>query len=234
MKQFKVEAVIIALGLLSMGVFTYCGISKFVAKDRIVTVKGLSEREVPADKVIWPITYKEVGNDMTTLYQQINKKNTAIITFLKANQIKESEISVSAADIVDGMADRYSNNNNNAPRYMATSVITVNSDQVDKVRELMGMQSELLKQGIAITTGDYRYNVQYVFTKFNDIKPEMIEQATANARTAAQKFAKDSDSELGKIRTATQGQFSINDRDANTPHIKSIRVVSTIEYQLED
>ena len=82
--------------------------------------------------------------------------------------------------------------------------------------------------------GDYRYNVQYDYTGLNDIKPQMIEEATKNARAAAVKFAKDSDSELGKIKRAYQGQFSIEDRDANTPYIKRIRVVTTIDYSLED
>ena len=92
----------------------------------------------------------------------------------------------------------------------------------------------MLKQGIVITSGDYRYQTQFLFTKLNDIKPEMIEEATKNAREAALKFAEDSDSKLGKIRTANQGQFSITDRDANTPYIKNVRVVTTIDYYLND
>ena len=118
-------------------------------------------------------------------------------------------------------------------RYNATSVITVTSKNVDKVRKLMSEQAELLKQGIAISGGDYRYNVVYEFTGLNDVKPQMIEEATKNARAAAEKFAKDSDSSLGKIRNASQGQFSISDRDANTPYIKSIRVVTTVNYYLK-
>ncbi|HAY24447.1 MAG TPA: hypothetical protein DCX63_05185, partial [Bacteroides sp.] len=130
-------------------------------------------------------------------------------------------------------AERY--NNNSVPfRYNVTSVITVTSTKVDLVRKMISEQSELLKQGIAITGGDYRYNVQYDYTGLNDIKPQMIEEATKNARAAAVKFAKDSDSELGKIKRAYQGQFSIEDRDANTPYIKRIRVVTTIDYSLED
>jgi hypothetical protein len=95
-------------------------------------------------------------------------------------------------------------------------------------------QSDLLKQGIAITGGDYRFSTQFLFTGLNDIKPQMIEEATKNARASAEKFAADSDSELGKIRTANQGQFTISDRDANTPYIKSVRVVTTVDYYLKD
>ena len=96
----------------------------------------------------------------------------------------------------------------------------------------MSDQAELLNQCFAISGGDYRYNVVYEFTGLNDVKPQMIEEATKNARAAAEKFAKDSDSSLGKIRNASQGQFSISDRDANTPYIKSIRVVTTGIYYL--
>ena len=84
-------------------------------------------------------------------------------------------------------------------------------------------------------TGDeYTSATEYLFTGLNEIKPEMVEEATRNAREVALKFARDSDSKLGKIRSARQGQFSISDRDKNTPHIKRVRVVSTIEYYLAD
>lgn len=134
---------------------------------------------------------------------------------------------------MDLQAERYSNNDK-PYRYNITTVITVTSGKVDLVRGLIASQGELLKQGIAISGGDYRYNVSYDYTSLNSIKPKMIEEATKNARAAAEKFAKDSDSKLGKIKKAYQGQFSIDDRDANTPYIKKIRVVTTIDYSLED
>lgn len=233
MKNWMKEAAILAIGMVLLGFFIKSGIEGFKEKDRAVNVKGLAEMEVPANKVIWPLMYKIVGNDLLTLYNSINDKNDAIVRFLKSNNIKESEISVSAPEIIDMQAERYSSTP--APfRYNVTSVITVSSENVDQVRKLIGEQSELLKQGIAVTGGDYRYNVQYEFTKLNDVKPQMIEEATKNARLAAEKFAKDSNSKLGKIRNAYQGQFTITDRDANTPYIKSIRVVTTLDYYLED
>lgn len=233
MKNWMKEAAILAIGMVLLGFFIKSGIEGFKEKDRAVNVKGLAEMEVPANKVIWPLMYKIVGNDLLTLYNSINDKNDAIVRFLKSNNIKESEISVSAPEIIDMQAERYSSSPSPF-RYNVTSVITVSSENVDQVRKLIGEQSELLKQGIAVTGGDYRYNVQYEFTKLNDVKPQMIEEATKNARLAAEKFAKDSDSKLGKIRNAYQGQFTITDRDANTPYIKSIRVVTTLDYYLED
>ncbi len=130
-------------------------------------------------------------------------------------------------------AERYVNEN--VPyRYNVTSVLTVSSTKVEVVRQLMLRQKDLLKQGIAISGGDFQYSTQFNFTKLNDVKPGMIAEATSNARLSAEKFAKDSESDLGKIKSATQGQFSISDRDANTPYIKTVRVVSTIEYYLKD
>lgn len=233
MNGWKIESLILAIGMVVLGCFIKFGLDNFAGKDRVVTVKGLSEVEVMADNVTWPLMYKKVGNDLSILYNEINNTNAQIKAFLLEKGIEESEISIGAPEIIDLAAERY--NNSPVPfRYNVTTVITVTSKKVELVRSLIQEQSELLKQGIAITGGDYRYNVQYDYMSLNDIKPQMIEEATKNARTAAEKFAKDSDSKLGKIKRAYQGQFSIGNRDENTPYIKRIRVVTTIDYSLED
>ncbi len=229
MANWKTEAIIIAIGLVILG----RSIEDGIEKERMVTVKGLAEMEVPANKVTWPLVYKEVGNDLGTLYDKIKTTNRTIINFLKDKGITENEISVNAPEIIDMQAERY--NTNPVPyRYNVTTVITVTSQQVDLVRSLISEQGELLKQGVAIIGGDYRYNVEYDFTGLNDIKPQMIEEATKNARESAMKFAKDSDSKLGKIIRANQGQFTIGNRDAHTPYIKHVRVVTTIDYSLKN
>ena len=163
MKSWKPEAIILAIGMLIMGYFIKNGLDTFAGKDRVVTVKGLAEMEVPANKVTWPLMYKEVGNDLPTLYNKINNTNQTIVTFLKQKGITEQEISINAPELIDLQADRY-NSNPIQFRYNITTVITVTSDKVELVRNLIKEQSELLKQGIAITGGDYRYNVQYDFT----------------------------------------------------------------------
>ena len=229
MANWKTEAIIIAIGLVILG----GSIEDGIEKERMVTVKGLAEMEVPANKVTWPLVYKEVGNDLGTLYDKIKTTNRTIINFLKDKGIAENEISVNEPEIIDMQAERY--NTNPVPyRYNVTTVITVTSQQVDLVRSLISEQGELLKQGVAIIGGDYRYNVEYDFTGLNDIKPQMIEEATKNARESAMKFAKDSDSKLGKIIRANQGQFTIGNRDAHTPYIKHVRVVTTIDYSLKN
>lgn len=232
MKNWRIEALIISVGIILLGVMIKNGIDNFVDKERVVSVKGLAEMEVPANKVIWPLMYKDIGNDPALLYTNMVQKNNVIVQFLKNNGITDNEISIAPPEVIDMQAERYGDRNINY-RYNATSVITVTSLNVDTVRKLMSEQAELLRQGIAISGGDYRYSVSYEFTGLNDIKPQMIEEATKNARAAAEKFAKDSDSSLGKIRNASQGQFSISDRDANTPYIKSIRVVTTVNYYLK-
>ncbi len=224
---------LIGIGLLLLGVQVRRGLTSISDNQRVVTVRGLSEKEVAANKVTWPIVSKEVGNDLPSIYSNIENTNAAILSFLKTNGIKDAEISVNAPQVVDMQADRY--NSNPLPyRYNVTNVVVVTSSQVDNVRKLIERQTELLKQGIAIVAGDYQYQTTYEYTDLNTIKPGMIADATKNAREAANKFADDSDSELGKIKTASQGQFSIEDRDQYTPYIKRVRVVSTIVYYLKD
>lgn len=234
MKSYSKEALILCVGLIIMGACIADGLTSAFQSDRIVTVKGLSEREVPADKVIWPLVYKELGNDPAEMYERLATKNRKVIDFLKEKGISEKEICESAIQVSDRQADSY-DQNNVLYRYKATSVITVTSSQVELIRKIMQSQSELMKMGIALVTEEYGTNiVKYEFTGLNKIKPDMIEESTKNARATAEKFAKDSESKLGKIRSASQGQFSIDNRDSNTPYIKRIRVVSTIEYYIED
>ena len=234
MKNYYVEATILAVAIVVFGAFVKNSLDRFTDKERVVTVKGLSEREVPADKVIWPLIYKELGNDPADIYQRIEKKNATVMDFLKKHGLSNNEISVNPPQVKDRFADSWSQENI-LNRYVASSVIIVNSTQVDLVRNIMQKQAELMKIGIALISEDYGNNmVKYEFTGLNEIKPEMVEESTKNARATAEKFAKDSDSELGKIRRATQGQFSITNRDNNTPHIKNVRVVSTIEYYIRD
>ena len=227
-----IAACVIGFAIIVMGFALRSGIVAFKDMDRSVTVKGLAEKEVKADKVTWPLVYKELGNDPAEMYELLTQKNKKVLAFLKSAGIKESDISVNPPVISDRQADNYSNEIMNY-RYKATSVITVTSTEVDKVRTLMRRQSELMKQGIALVTEEYSGNgVVYEFTGLNKVKPDMIEEATKNARKTAQKFADDSGSSLGEIRNAQQGQFSIEDRDANTPYIKRLRVVNTVEYSI--
>ena len=219
-------------GLLALGVCIILAVGKFTGTKRVVNVKGLATQEVMADHVIWPLVIQDVDNDLVRLYSTMEKKSNEIVKFLKEGGIKDSEISTTAPTVYDRTANRYSNEYI-ANRYQMQQVVTVSSDNVDLVRQLILKQGELLKKGIAIGGNDYEYRVQYDFNGLNDLKPQMVEVATRNAREVAQKFADDSGSKLGKIQTASQGQFSIYDRDSNTPWIKNVRVVTTVTYYLK-
>lgn len=233
MKNLRIESAILAVGLALLGVFVYNGINSLAKRDRVVCVRGLAEKEVQADRVIWPLAYKTVGDDLGSVYRDISSANKKIQTFLIKNGIKASDITNGAPQVNDLWTNEY-RDNVNRQRYNATSVTTVSSSDVAKVRALMTRTGELLSQGIAIAPNDYSYPIQFDFTSLNKIKPQMIEQATKNAREAAEKFAKDSESKLGKIKSAQQGLFSIEDRDSNTPYIKEVRVVTTVDYYLDN
>ncbi len=224
----------IMLGLMALGAMLPKAVEKYRSYDRIVNVKGLCEKEVKADRVIWPIVYKVMANDIQSIYDQTDAGNAAIMSFLQSGGIEASEISVSVPAISDKFANEYGDNDR-AFRYIAKNVITVYTSDVDKVLSLMGRQSELLKQGI-VTGGSNQWEnpVEFKYEGLNDIKPQMIEEATENAREAAKKFAKDSGSRLGKIKTANQGTFTIENRDSNTPYIKKVRVVTSVTYYLKN
>ncbi len=225
---------LLCVGLATMGLLLSEGIIKFRDMERVVSVKGLSERDMPADVAIWPIRFSEVSNDLSELYGSLESKNDKVNNFLRQQGIKVDEISVSVPAIQDRQAQGFSEEQVRNGRYAGTSTLTVYSNDIEMVRKAMSNLAQLGQNGIAISGQDYDVKTQFLFTKLNDIKPAMIEEATRNAREVAEKFAHDSGSKLGKIKRASQGQFSIDDRDSNTPYIKKVRIVSTVEYYLVD
>ena len=225
-------AVGIAGGFALLGSNISSGIESFVNRDRIVTVKGLSERQVKADRVIWPVGFRELGDDLQDVYGRIEKRKDQVVAFLKEAGLTDAEIEVASPQVTDAQAEMYANQKSRY-RYSMTQTVTVSSDKVDLVRDLLVRQSDLIKAGVTLV-GDYSWRTSFQFTGLNTVKPAMIEEATKNARASAEKFAQDSGSSLGKIRRANQGQFSITDRESNTPYIKSVRVVTTVEYFLKD
>ncbi|MBR9910784.1 MAG: SIMPL domain-containing protein [Gammaproteobacteria bacterium] len=226
--------VCIFLGLASLGFLLGKAAIEFKQYERSVVVKGLSEREYDADIVIWPIQFTAASNELESLYESMEENTSRIKAFLLEGGIAESEISLSSPAITDKSAQQYGGGQRAEYRYTAVQVVTVYSDNIQAARAIMSSLSKLGKQGIVFTGGDYQSQTEYIFTGLNKIKPEMIEEATRKAREVAEKFATDSASRLGKIKRASQGQFSIASRDKNNPHIKKVRVVSTVEYYLSD
>jgi hypothetical protein len=202
--------------------------------ERTVSVKGLAEREVDADLAIWPITFKEAGNSLTELQHSIDEKRAVIAAFLGASGFPAAEISYGAPKITDLMADNFGQNAATARfRYVAQATVTLRSSNVAGVKKNIERTGELIAKGIAVAE-NWENRTQFLFTSLNTIKPAMIEAATRSAREAAEQFAKDSGSKVGKIKSASQGLFEITDRDANSPDRKQVRVVTKVEYYLID
>jgi hypothetical protein len=203
--------------------------------DRYVSVKGLSEREVAADLAVWPINIVLTGNDLEELRGRIQSQNTAVNAFFTQQGFGPEEITRGPVNINDAQANLYNSGSGMNPyRYLAKSELTVRTSDVAKLQKALTESLELLSRGIVMGSKNEWEPIEYIFTGLNDLKPEMIEEATKNAREVAEKFARDSNSEVGQIRVARQGLFSIANRDANTPQIKNVRVVTTIDFQLED
>jgi hypothetical protein len=222
------------LGLVALGILLGQSALRFKEYERTVTVKGLAERQVPADIVLWPIRFFFNDTATTEIYTKLEADAAEIRTFLLEHGIPAEEISVSTPAIVDKLAQQYGNSGQAPLRYFAEETVSVYSSKVDRVRAAISDLTRLGKTGILFARPEYGNQTQYLFTRLNDVKPSMVEEATRHARSVAEKFAKDSASRLGKIKRAHQGQFSVASRDSQTPHVKKVRVVSTIEYYLAD
>ena len=228
MKNNLLMGALIALGLTLSGLFIYCGISKFANKDRAVSVKGLSTREVEADYAVWPLSYAWSGNDLPALYTKLEEVTSRVKKHLISLGFEESDIRQGSISVSNNWDSYYGNR----PEYkytLSTSLI-VSTDKVQLVVASQGKESKLLKEGIIVTT--QAWNLDYQFNGLPELKPSMIEEATRNARAVAQKFADDAQCSLGSIRRASQGQFSI-DSDEYQPWVKHVRVVTTVDYFLE-
>ena len=203
--------------------------------DRFVQVKGLSEREVHADLSVWPINITLTANDLNSLKLNIEEQNDEVYDFFIAQGFNKDELTKGSTNIIDIRADIYNSNSlNNEFRYLAKSEFTVRTNDINKLQKALSESLKLMSKGILLGSKNTWRPIEYIFTGLNDLKPSMIEEATKNAREVAEKFARDSDSQVGEIRIARQGLFSISDRDENTPQIKIIRVVSTIDFQLKE
>lgn len=203
-----------------------------------VTVKGLSEMDVKADLAVWELKFVVTGNDLALAQQEMEQKGKLIAAFLMEQGFAAEEINASSINTNDLLANPYRSNDVNASRYILNQTITVRSHNVDLVEKSLGQTGSLISQGV-VFDNQYGSPVSYVFTKLNDIKPKMLEEATKNAEASAREFAKSSDSEVGKIRRANQGVFSIlpAEQTMNASEMtqinKKVRVVSTIEYWLK-
>lgn len=229
----RLSSLILAAGVALAGYFISHGLFEIRASQRFVSVKGFAERLVDADLAIWPLTFKETGDDLPALQSRVEANRSLIRSFLQTAGFSDAEISESPPQVTDFKADYYGSQERPF-RYMVQATTTLRTERVASVKAAMEQSDQLVSKGIVLSAESYGRNTEFLFEGLNEIKPEMIAEATRNAREAADQFAKDSGSEVGAIRTARQGLFTIQDRDRNSPDRKKVRVVTTVEYFLED
>ncbi len=231
---------VLAIGIAAAGFLVGSGFEQARLGDRFVTVKGLAERDVEADLAVWPISFTTTGNDLATVQAEITEDASIIRRFLEAAGIAADAIETSSVQVQDLLAQAFRSGPVES-RYIIEQTILVRTTDVDTVIQAHSQTSELIAQGVVLGgTQGANAGPSFIFTRLNAIKPEMIAEATANAREAAQQFATDSQSTLGRIRRANQGLFQILPRDQvqglfePQQRNKRIRVVATLEYTLRD
>ena len=235
-------AVLIAIGLGLGGGFIGHGFAKGRGGDRFVTVKGVSEREVKADLALWPLRLVVGDNDLARAQNTLARNTREVMAFLARHEIDTAQAELQGIRVVDVFAQQYGGNANAPNRFIITQTVMVRSSDPDRIFAASQSVGDLIDAGVVLSSGE-EYGPggpTFVFTRLNDLKPEMIAEATASARVAAEQFAQDSRSGIAGIRRANQGVFVILPRDEapgiaeQTQLFKKVRVVSTIDYLLKD
>lgn len=231
MKQKRCSAWITSLSVVVasvlIGVFVYQGLKAVSMGQRVVTVKGAAELEVKADVASMSIRFAILQNTLQDALKVSKEKEKIVVDFLKEIGFTDEEIFVGKVS--------YDEYENNKTKYVRGSVrLFVKSKAIEKVQTLEKRVTELYERGVVIDQDYWDDGASYEISDVNVFKPKLITESLANAKKAGEQFAKDAESKLGKMKTAWQGQISIEDLDETTPHIKKCRVVSTITYYLED
>ena len=230
-------AALVAVGLVGAGGFAAQGMAKLRTADRYVTVKGSAEKDVPANLLVWPLAHSVGGNDLADVQRRLDANTAAIRSFFTGAGFGEEEITVAPPRLEDRWAWAYGENRP-ADRYRYSTTVTLRTTDMAKAQQVLRRSGELVSQGILLggeggEGGMGGGGPEFSYTALNSIKPALIAEATAEARKAAEQFAKDSGAALGGIRSANQGVVTINDRDRGSPQTKTIRVVTTVEYFLK-
>ena len=222
----------IGISIVMAAVSLALGLANIITPERSVSVRGLAEREVDADLAVWNMSFSMGENSLESMQRSILEKTEVIKKYLIKHGLEESDFTVKPAAITDNSLNSYMDQTKITYKFVARQTILVRSEKIEAVKSAYADSLELVSAGIAVNQ-DYDSKVSYEFTKLNDIKPEMIAEATKNARTAAEQFAHDSNSKVGKIKKATQGLFTIEDAAVGLEDKKSVRVVNTVEYLLK-
>jgi len=226
------SAIILAIGFVMSSLFITWGLHNVRKQNNFVTVKGLSERAVVADKAWWSINTQFGANTTEQIQSEVARIEKAVTQFLANKRFDRSEITIESVNI-------YRNNYEGATTSMnADFRISVTTDDISKVQSASRAVGDLIAMGILIQSDKWNSGPKFYYTKFKDSKKEMLAEATKEAKAAANEFAINSNSKVGKIKRANQGVFQIlpgnqtNENEVFFPE-KIIRVVSTIDYYLD-
>jgi hypothetical protein len=225
------SALLLAVGLATAGFFIGEGISSRSSGRRMISVKGLSEREVPASVATWTISYNATGNDLSDINKKLGDSTKAVMEFLKERGFDQKDLAVQPPAIHDTSMDQRQKDVPPPPeRFSANQSVLLRTSKVDAIKPALASAANLMISGVLLSGGS---QPNYIFNQLNEIKPGMIQEATKNARIAADQFARDSQTTLGKLRNASQGWFQVENRDEATPERKTVRVVVDVEYEVK-
>lgn len=227
------NTIIISITTILASLIITFGMTHIMHEVRTVTVRGLCEKEVDADMAVWKVSYSIPGNELIPIQEQLQEKTKILEEYLAEFQLTKEDYSVLAPEITDTNLNLYIDKSKNDYRYLAKQSILIRSGKVANVKDANSETQKLLSKGIAIES-DYDNHISYEFNGLNEIKPEMIAKATESARQAAEQFAHDSKSRVGKIQSATQGLFTIENAAVGLEEKKRVRVVTTVVYTLID
>jgi len=231
----RVPALILASGLVAAALIFTGGFVRSRTADRYVTVKGISEREVKAGLALWPLRFVATDDRLDVAQAAIARSRDAVMAFLERHGIDRASVEVQALEVTDVLANAY-RDGPAASRYIIAQTLMVRSEDADVVRSASQQVGELVDAGVVLSAQNGPITPTYLFTRLNDLKPDMIAEATTNARRAAEQFASDSGSRIFGIRRANQGLFEILPRDRvmgisqESQIRKTVRVVTTVEY----
>ena len=225
---------LLALGLIGAGALVGQGVIHARAGDRTVTVRGLSERNVKADLAVLPLRFTASGDVLSEVQTRIDGDLALVRQFLTAQGYPADAVDLGRLEVADTRSREYAAQNG-GPRFILAQTVIVRTNDVARVQTTTRALNDLVRQGVVLQ--DFQ-GPSYVFTKLNDVRPQMIAEGTAAARTGAEQFTQDSGTPLGPIRQATQGSFEILPRDGaggdEAASIdKKVRVVTTITYGLK-
>jgi len=232
-RSFLILGLSLIIGLAVFGAQIGRAVKKGREFDRFLSVRGLSEREVKATLAIWPIRFSVAAEDLATLKARMEAHRAMVLTFLAESGIATNEVEQGLPGVSDREDERIQAGKPSLPRYRGITTLVVRSENVDVVKKAIQRADLLLEKGVTLLGENSADRVAFTFDAVNSIKPDMIQDATANARAAAEKFAQDSRSKVGHIRRATQGVVEIEDRDAASPERKVVRVVTTVDFFLD-